>query len=340
MDEAVKDWNDAYREGASAIPGADESWKANGKASDKRSGEITAEALQRTNFPPIKYVVPDFVPEGLTILAGKPKMGKSWLALDFSLAVAYGGVVLGEIEVEQGDVLCLALEDNLRRLQSRLTQMLGDRAWPKRLTFRTESPLLDEGGLELIKAWIESADGPRLIIIDTLQRVRKSRSQGQGHYEADYSAVTPLQELAGQHGIAILVVHHLRKQEADDPLDQVSGSTGLTGCADTTLVLMRDSNGVTLYGRGRDIQEIKKAVRFDTATGCWSVVGDADDVRRSEQRKRIIAVLEEEGSAMGPKIIAAATGMKEENVRRLLGKMVTDDEIKKGERGEYTALSA
>ncbi len=111
---------------------------------------FTAEALQKKDFPPIKYVIPGFVPEGVTILAGKPKLGKSWMTLDFSLAVAFGGVAFGSIQCEQGDVLHMALEDNPRRLQSRLYQMLGDTPWPKRLTFLTQCDFIDEGVLELI----------------------------------------------------------------------------------------------------------------------------------------------------------------------------------------------
>jgi hypothetical protein len=156
---------------------------------------------------------------------------------------------------------------------------LGDTPWPKRLTFLTGCPRLDEEGLELIEQWIASVPRPRLIQIDTLQKVRKPRGNGQSLYEADYQAVAPLQELAGKRGIAIILVHHVRKEDAADPLDMVSGSTCLTGAADTILVLNRDSIGVTLYGRGRDIDEIEKAVSFDQVTGRWAIEGDADEFR-------------------------------------------------------------
>ena len=107
-------------------------------------------------FEPIKYVVPGIIVEGLTLLASKPKVGKSWMMLHAAIAVARGGFTLGEIKCAEGDVLYCALEDNLRRLQSRMTKLLGTQPGPRRLAFITEMPRLAEGGLDLIKDWIQS----------------------------------------------------------------------------------------------------------------------------------------------------------------------------------------
>ena len=124
--------------------------------------------------------------------------------------------------------------------------------------------------------------------------------------------------------------------DADDPLDTVSGTTGLTGAADSILVLNRDSRGVTLYGRGRDIEEIETALSFDQQTGQWTILGDARSVRRSDERKALVDVLEVSEEPLGPKEVAERTGQSHEAVRQLLLRMVRDGEIRKSGRGKYT----
>jgi hypothetical protein len=127
---------------------------------------------------------------------------------------------------------------------------------------------------------------------------------------------------------------HTRKMEAEDPLEAISGTNGVTGAADAVLVLARGSKGTTLYGRGRDIEEIETAMRFDG--GRWSILGDADEVRKSDERRKIVTALKESGEEIGPKAIAEATGMKADNVRKLLGKMVASGEIFQSRVGFYT----
>jgi RecA-family ATPase len=147
---------------------------------------------------------------------------------------------------------------------------------------------------------------PRLVIIDTLAPFRPPR-RGEPIYDSDYAALSPLQSLAANLDISIVVVHHVRKLEGDDPLDTVSGTTGLTGAADTVLVLNRDAQGVTLYGRGRNIDEIETAMSFDRETGRWAILGTAADVRRSHERRAILAALQE--GEMRVLDLTAATGM-------------------------------
>ena len=206
--------------------------EAENKASedgDKQKNVFNAEGLNQMTFSPIKYVVPGYIVEGLTLFAGKPKIGKSWLLLHVAFAVAEGGLTLGNVQCEQGDVLYAALEDNPRRLQSRMTKLFGMQNWPARLNFTCQMSRLTEGGLDFVKNWIKSAKRPRLVIIDTLAVVRPPNRKEQGTYDADYAAVKELRDMALEYGIAIVLVHHLRKAEADDPFDTVSGTLGLTG---------------------------------------------------------------------------------------------------------------
>ena len=124
----------------------------------RRAKKLTirsAHDLRRREFPAIRYVVPGYIAEGCTILAGRPKLGKSWLVLDMGLAVATGSTCLGGIECEQGDVLYLALEDNERRLQKRIDKVLGPlHDWPESFEYATEWPRASDGGVEQIEEWI------------------------------------------------------------------------------------------------------------------------------------------------------------------------------------------
>jgi RecA-family ATPase len=177
-------------------------------------------------FEPIRYVVPGYIAEGCTILAGRPKVGKSWLCLEGGLAVAEGSTCLGGILCEKGSVLFLALEDNRRRLQRRIDKVVspfgGD--WPAAFHFATEWPRADEGGIELIRDWIERTPDARLIVVDVLAMFRPTRGNQQSLYEADYAAVSGLQSLASRYGVAIVIVHHLRKSPAEtDPFERFRG---------------------------------------------------------------------------------------------------------------------
>ena len=202
---------------------------------------MSADDLCALEFAPQNFIVPGYIVEGLTLFAGKPKVGKSWLLLHAALAVGRGGFTLGDIKCAEGDVLYCGLEDNKRRLQRRLKKLLGIQAPPKRLRVLSagEMPLLSQGGTDLIRAWIKQVKNPRLVVIDVLAKVRDPRKKDQGLYDADYAAVAGLKAIADEFNIAIVVVTHLRKLEAEDPLDQISSTTGLTGSVDAVMVLHR-----------------------------------------------------------------------------------------------------
>ncbi|MGE9007050.1 AAA family ATPase [Leptospira interrogans] len=300
---------------------------------------ISARELCELEFEPIKYVVPGYIAEGLTLFAGKPKLGKSWFCMEIGLAVAEGGVCLGDMRCEQGDVLYLALEDNRRRLQSRirkLRQMDAGAKVPDRLHLATEWPRATEG-VAAIREWIEKHPGARLVMVDVLAMFKATgMGKDQTHYEADYLAIKELQSLAMETGVAIVVVHHTRKSGAEtDPFEKVSGTLGLSGAADTTLILDRDGNGCTLYGRGRDIEEIETAVLFDKFTCRWRALGNASEVRRTDERAEILSVLIEATEPMNPRDLSIASGMPRNNTDQLLFKMAKAGEVQKAGRGLY-----
>lgn len=301
------------------------------------SGIITASQLQRASFRPPLLVVPPFIAEGVTLLAGKPKLGKSWLMLDIARAVASGTSVLGSCSVAKGQVLGLFLEDSERRLQVRLRKIYdGAPKWSSDFHLTTQWPRLDEGGLDEIDKWCRQVPNPKLIAIDTLAKIRPSTGSRKSQYEMDYESLTGLHGIAHAHQIAIVVVHHTRKAAADDVFDTVSGTLGLTGSADSILILSKRYGKVVLNARGRDIEDSETALSFDSDTAQWITLGAASEVFVSDERSRIATALKNSMEPMSPKEIMLATKNQNRNaIDILLLKMVKDGLISKVARGKY-----
>jgi RecA-family ATPase len=245
---------------------------------------------------------------------------------------------LGDILCIEGDVLYCALEDNPRRLKRRVKKLVSSDRWPERLKFECRIPRLSDGGVDFIRRWIEGVPEPRLVVIDTLAKVRDSKGAQESSYEADYRSVSELKALADEKGIAIVLVHHQRKMTAEDPLDTVSGTTGLTGAVDSVLVLVRDGNGTTLHGTGRDLEQIEDAVEFDREACLWRILGKAAEVRRTDERRTILKVLGEATSPLGAREITDLAGMSYEAGRKRLHRMVIDKEIERVGRGLFSPL--
>lgn len=296
---------------------------------------IDAATLDAMTFPAIRYIVPGLIPEGLTLLAGKPKFGKSYLALDIAVAVASGGVAFGGIDCAAGDVLYAALEDNPRRLQARLRSMLPYGAKPERLHIATDWRRVGRGCEDDLQQWLDEQANPRLIILDTLARI-KPISDGRGSlYDEDHGAIRPLQEIAGERGIAILVIHHVRKSEADDIFDTISGSNGLMGVADTLMVLGRRGDLTLLSGKGRDLEDYEKALSRDV-TGGWRITGDAADLASTRERQAVLDAVRGAAGPIGAREVSDLTGAPYENVRRTMARMNQAGELIRTARGQYS----
>jgi hypothetical protein len=297
---------------------------------------ISASALMVKPFEPLNYVIPGLIAEGATLFGGKPKIGKSWMAFDFALAVSSGRPVFGTIPITEGDVLYLALEDNQRRLKSRLLKK-GAKA-PERLTLATEWPGLDDGCIEELAAWADAVERPALIIVDVLKMVRGASKMTESLYDSDYRALTGLANFARTRGLAVLVVHHVRKMEADDPLESLSGTNGLTGAADTVMVLKPDrgTGHCLLYVRGRDVEECEKAVRFKADNGTWELLGNADEVGRTTERQQILDTLRSQPNPLTVREVSDIIGKNYEAVRKCLARMWNTGEVRKTGRGTYT----
>ena len=291
-------------------------------------------------LPPIKEVIKDFLPEGLTIFAGRPKIGKSWMAMNIAIAVANGSKALGFFETNKSDVLYIALEDNFRRIQERMNNILNaeiDKAAPKNLFFLVENktlPKLNEGGIEEIQKMIDDNPNLILIIIDTLGRsIADKGRKDKDSYRADYDIASRIQELAINNNIALLLLHHTKKMQEENVFDEISGTTGITGAMDTMLVLKKKNNEHKLYITGRDIRENEYSMVFDENTFCWNVI--ENEIKTTAERKEIYDLIFNYGREMTSKEIANIIGKQQSNVSKMLGKMVKDGLIISPNYGHY-----
>ena len=268
----------------------------------KRLQTIDADTLQSTAYEPVSFVVDTLISQGLHILAGSPKVGKSWLALWLAVTVAKGDPVWG-MGVKQGTTLYLCLEDSTLRIQNRLFEITEDA--PANVHFSTNSDTLGRGLEEQLCAFLAEHPDTVLVIIDTLQMIR-----GAGYdntYANDYRDPSVLKHIADTHGIAILLVHHLRKMDDDDPMNMISGTTGLSGATDSNFVLrksQRRENTATLYCTGRDIPYRELALEFDGEDHVWKLL--SDNCEQTEQPTERILFLLSELLRQQPEISAPA----------------------------------
>lgn len=247
---------------------------------------ISALDLQRKDIPPVRWIVKDLIPAGLTLLASPPKFGKSWAALDLCLSVAAGGRFLG-FRTNQCGCLYLALEDGERRLKSRMEKIIAPLPAPSGFDFATLAPTLSTGLIEALERYMKQHAEVGLIVVDTLQKIR-DMGGGKDIYGRDYNDIATLKRLADTHNIALLLIHHLRKATDDsDPFARISGTNGLSGAADSMWVLSKERRGddtATLSITGRDVEQAELALRFNKSSCRWENLGDVDTF--AEQRLR------------------------------------------------------
>lgn len=315
------------------------------------SGVVTAAELSHKVFPELVEHVPRLIVEGFGVLAGPPKLGKSWFTLVIALAVAAGGYAFGKLKVDQRPVLLLALEDSERRLQSRIAALHGTALPPHLLHIitRVGPGLL----IPTITAWLQHHEGG-LVILDTLGRARQQRRRGDDPYLADYQAGVALKTVVDAFpGSALVGVHHTRKASSDDFVDDLSGTLGLAGAADYVLVLrrQRQSNEATLQVTGRDAPEGEYA--FTVTGGNWDLAGNAlteaaaeAETRRNAKRlgdraQDVLSLVNQRavaGETTRAADVADKLGIKQDQARVYLNRLADTERITKTGLGTYSGV--
>lgn len=240
----------------------------------KRGESVGAATLMTFKFAQGRTIIQGFLYAGLAILASRPKEGKSFLAIKLGVCLALGIPFLG-FGAAHCDVLILSLEDTLDRIQDRLSLLpyeLNDC-----LHFATTSGGLPVALFQELDRQLSIYKDIRVVIIDTLQKVR--HRVGDVGYNADYEDLGTLKEYADEHSIAILLLHHTRKSEADTEYDRISGTTGITGVADTMMVLVRKGEDAKLLIKGREFEEQEIPLTFNG--GNWERIDGATLAERA-----------------------------------------------------------
>ncbi len=320
---------------------------------DLLAGLRNGEWLDAQDFPPLRYAIPGLVPEGLSLIVGAPKIGKSWWALNTGLAVASGGVALGSIQTgHPRPVFYLALEDSDRRLQDRCRQLLEGGPIPRRFDYltRIESP---GEIIPTLAAWLARHEGEQpYVIVDTLGKVMPVALQGESAYQRDYRITSDLKRLCDEEpGAAIGVNHHDRKAGGDDFVDYVSGTNGLAGGADTILVLSGDrgEQAGLLRVTGRDVPEGKYALTL--AQGRWWQLDGADLHAAAEAAKTlrataglgdrsasIIAYVAKNPDGVRAEHVATELDMETNDARTYLARLYEKKRLDRRQRGLYTPV--
>lgn len=245
----------------------------------KKFNSKSCEEIMTTVYKPIAFVVEGLIAQGLYILAGAPKVGKSWLALDMCLSIAKGEKVLGHATT-QGTALYLCLEDSYVRIQNRLYEITNEPT--NRLHFVIISESIGNGLEEQIEDFKSQNNDLKVVFIDTLQMVR---NETDSNYGSDYKELYVLKTLADKLEITIVVVHHTRKCSDNDPFNMISGSTGLSGCVDGSMVLIESKRGsrkAKLHCVGRDIENVEINLQFDSDLKKWIVTDKPPDCKSKD----------------------------------------------------------
>ncbi|MEO5353772.1 MAG: AAA family ATPase [Magnetococcus sp. XQGC-1] len=293
---------------------------------NKKPMTYSLRELMQRQFEDVAFLVFGLLSQGVYILGGKPKVGKSWLALHLLLCVAYGLRVFGTLPSTKGMALYISLEDHDRRLWKRIKQVFRQEPTDD-LHFTTQWPRIGQGCVEQLDEWLTDHAGTKLVIIDTLARIKPPRAKNGDIYAEDYAAVSAFKDLSERHGITVILVHHLRKASSDDPADMLSGTTGLAGGVDGTLILTRKtgSKALTMHRSGRDLIDDEPLVLdWDRESGTWTALTAATTATMAvtEGQQPIIDAMRAFGHSMTCQEIAKAVDKPDDPTRKTLDRMV------------------
>jgi len=297
---------------------------------------ITDTELIAQTMPELIWIVPGLIPEGVMVLGGRPKTGKSQLALDIGLTVARGGKAFGTIQVEQRQVLYFPMEDTHRRLQMFVIKKQGS-ASTGHIHFARSGPKPGESVTKFLEKHIANITDLKLIVLDTLGKFCGCR--GISSYKESYSQLAELKAVADKHHLALIVVHHTTKGKVKDAFDSVMGSTGITAACDTVAVLSRErgQNEGSLTISGREVQENVFAMQFESETLSWKLIGPAE-APMSEERREVLELLRGADKEMKLKDIGKALCKKGPVLFKHLEGLIECGLVEKPRHGFYQAV--
>jgi len=315
---------------------------------------FTASELLDMELPPLEYVVEGVIPQGTSLLAAAPKIGKSILCLNIAVAVAMDGKALGKADVTGGRVLYIDLDGDKRGMQRRLQKLLRGESKAdteqalQRLDISREWPRVDPDATDpkadavrRLGWYLKRFPETSLVIVDTLADVRPKTSGHRNMYETDREALTPFRSICEEHGASSIFIHHTNKSTATDPLEHVSGSTGLTSAVDNVLVMKKErgQHDAELQVVPREENESTLALEFNPQVVTWTLKGNVEDFAKTGVRQEVLDALRritEDGEPAGPREVAdALDGISYDVVRQRLPKLVDEGKVEKVGYGKY-----
>ncbi|MGO3152095.1 MAG: AAA family ATPase [Galactobacter sp.] len=307
--------------------------------------------LAGQEFPPLKWIVQDIIPEGLTILSAAPKVGKSWLSLNLAGRLAYGHEPFSGVPaVAPIPVLYFALEDGARRLQDRARKLAFPAPSPD-VHLQFVDDLHGRDPRPFAREFVQQHSGtPCLVIVDTLGKALPAPA-GQDKYRDEYEQTASLKRIVdASPGSGLIVVHHNRQMKGDDFVEEVGGTSGITGAADTIVTLKRDRNATegVLNVTGRDLAGGRFGVTFDGSR--WELVGNSLDSAREAARDieatqgigdnmtTVVLCVGQHPEGVQARAVAEETGLNVDTVGRYLRRAADDGRIEKRGRGVFAPV--
>lgn len=299
---------------------------------------LSASELVKLDLPKIKWIINDVLPSGLTILAGRPKSGKSFLALDLGITVTSGSLFLDRYESNLSTVLYISNEDSYNRLQDRIKKIivakgLTDQSSLDRIFTDTNFPILTDSGLKQLKDFIV-ANKVDLVIIDTFFKQIHFPSGNKNYYAKEYELTGNLQTFARENNICLLLVHHTRKGYVDNISDAILGTTGISGSADTIWIVNKQTGKTILEIEGKDVEPQSFEMEFKNFV--WQYKAEYIENFLTPERQEILDLIIKNGKPMRTSEIAESLGKQTNNISTLLKKMVSEGVIKNPNFGLYS----
>lgn len=301
----------------------------------------TLETLMQTYYPEPQWAVEGLLPEGCIILAGKPKHGKSYLALTWALAVAKQYKCMDHFRVTNGDVLCFSLEDYAKRVQKRMQRLYTTPSTKHTIEFFYDAPKMSKGFGERLYSTLAHRKSVRLVIIDTLRCIRDAQTEQYNLYQEDSDFIGGLNKCAQDSGMTILIIHHTRKAKSDDVFEEISGTGGLRGSTSANMVLEETAGeaDAMLNIEGKDFEHRQHVAMKRKEDGSWTYIGEGEVFQLRANKHAVLNAIQTLGDSANPKDVWIESKIPSfGTVRSILSRMASLGEVGTTTKGVYFVL--